>query len=92
MADTLKNLQYMTINKGMKHIIGGDKMSHFPDMRIQDDSTLYAKLLAKKRSTFDRSKFTVVGSPTITDDGVASGFSVNDYVSIDDAVFPNEIY
>ena len=27
-----------------------------------------------KRSTFDRSKFTVVGSPTITDDGVASGF------------------
>lgn len=25
--------------------------------------------------TFDRSKFTVVGSPTITDDGIASGFS-----------------
>ena len=28
-----------------------------------------------KRSTFDLSKFEVVGSPTITDDGIASGFS-----------------
>lgn len=81
MADTLKNLQYMTINKGMKHIIGGDKMSHFPDMRIQDDSTLYVKLLGKKRSTFDLSKFTIVGSPTITDDGVVSGFSNGNYLS-----------
>lgn len=30
------------------------------------------------RSTFDLSKFTVVNSPTITDDGIASGFSNND--------------
>lgn len=29
---------------------------------------------------FDKSKFTVVGNPTITDDGVASGFSVNNYI------------
>lgn len=30
---------------------------------------------------FNKSAFTIVGNPTITDDGVASGFSVNDYVS-----------
>lgn len=29
---------------------------------------------------FDKSKFTVVGNPTITDDGIASGFSVNNYI------------
>lgn len=91
MADTLKNLQYMTINKGMKHIIGGDKMSHFPDMRIQDDSTLYAKLLAKKRSTFDRSKFEdgIVGAPTITDDGIANGFSFDNYLHTSTINFTN---
>lgn len=29
---------------------------------------------------FDRNKFQVVGSPTITDDGIASGFSLNNYM------------
>ena len=32
--------------------------------------------------TFNRSKFTAVGSPTITDDGVASGFSASNYITI----------
>ena len=32
-------------------------------------------------STFDRSKFTVVGSPTITDDGIVSGFSDSNYLT-----------
>lgn len=31
---------------------------------------------------FDLSKFTVVGSPTITDEGIASGFSNRDYIKI----------
>lgn len=30
---------------------------------------------------FDRDKFTVVGSPTITDDGIASGFSSGNYLT-----------
>ena len=30
--------------------------------------------------TFDRSKFTVVGAPTITDDGIASGFSASNFL------------
>ena len=33
-------------------------------------------------STFDRSKFTVVGSPNITDDGIASGFSGSNAVKV----------
>ena len=33
-----------------------------------------------KTSTFDRSKFNVVGSPNITDDGIASGFSDSNYL------------
>ena len=39
------------------------------------DVTYYA------HSTFDSTKFTVVGSPTITDEGIASGFTPNDYIS-----------
>lgn len=47
---------------------------------ISTDITGYKQLVEMKHSTFDKSKFTVVGSPTITDDGVASGFSVNNYI------------
>ena len=36
---------------------------------------------ALKKDVFDINKVTVVGSPTITSDGVASGFSVNDYLT-----------
>lgn len=31
---------------------------------------------------FDQSKFTIVGSPTITDDGIASGFSTSNYIKV----------
>lgn len=34
------------------------------------------------RREFDLSKFTVVGNPTITEDGVASGFSNKDYLTL----------
>lgn len=36
----------------------------------------------KNDNIFDISKFTVVGNPTITDDGVASGFSRSNYIKI----------
>lgn len=38
-------------------------------------------------STFDRSKFTIVGSPNITDDGVASGFSTSKYITFPYSTF-----
>ena len=36
----------------------------------------------KNNNIFDLSKFTVVGSPTITDDGITSGFSASNYIKI----------
>lgn len=50
------------------------------DIVIRDDEKMFTQLQQMRRSTFDLSKFTVVGSPTITDDGVVSGFSKNDYI------------
>lgn len=47
---------------------------------ISTDTTGYNQLVEMKHSTFDKSKFKVVGNPTITDDGIASGFSVNNYI------------
>lgn len=47
---------------------------------ISTDTTGYNQLVAMKHSTFDKSKFTIVGSPTITNDGVASGFSKSNYI------------
>ena len=54
---------------------------YFPELKISNEDVILKKLEREKRSTFDKSKFTVVGSPTITDDGVASGFSSSNYIS-----------
>ncbi len=49
---------------------------------VSTDTQGYNQLVEMKRSTFDKSKFTVVGNPTITDNGVASGFgSSNDLLT-----------
>ena len=40
------------------------------------------KLYAQEKRVFDINKVTVVGSPTITSDGVASGFSDVNYIQI----------
>lgn len=44
----------------------------------QDDKYL----LERRKEGFDLSKFTVVGTPTITEGGIASGFSNANYVTI----------
>ena len=43
---------------------------------ISDDSHIISFIKKYAHSTFDKSKFTVIGSPILTDDGIASGFSV----------------
>ena len=48
---------------------------------VLSEGTLFKQLSERKHSTFDKSKFTVVGSPTITDEGVASGFSNRSYIT-----------
>ena len=54
---------------------------YFPELKINNEDVISNKLKLQKHSTFDKSKFTVVGNPTITDDGVASGFSNGNYLS-----------
>lgn len=46
-----------------------------------DDKNGYEQIWNMAHSTYDKSKITVVGSPTITDNGIASGFSSNDGVN-----------
>ena len=49
---------------------------------ISSDNNVLPWIRKMNRSTFDRSKFTVVGSPNITDDGIASGLGGNDFIKI----------
>lgn len=48
---------------------------------INDNATILADVVNYAHSTFDLSKFTVTGTPTITDDGIASGFSSSNYLT-----------
>jgi hypothetical protein len=58
-----------------------NKWSHFVSgLDMGYGTETIEKMENAKRSTFDRSKFTVVGSPNITNDGIASGFSITKYV------------
>lgn len=50
---------------------------------VSNDTKGFKELLKRAHSTFDKSKFEVVGTPTITDDGVASGFSNVNYIKKD---------
>lgn len=59
-----------------------NKWSHFGNLDVGENSDVLEKMDEAVHSTFDSSKFTVVGSPVITNDGIASGFSANDYVYI----------
>ncbi len=47
-----------------------------------NDEEGYGRVKELKESDFDLSKFTVVGSPVISEDGIASGFSASDYLII----------
>ena len=59
-----------------------NKTPIFSKSEIGTNESVYQNIYDLKHSTFDKSKFTVVGSPTITDDGVASGFSQNNRLEI----------
>ena len=50
------------------------------------DTEGLADVKSYAHSTFDLSKFTVTGTPTITDDGIASGFSSSNYITV--STFP----
>ena len=62
----------------------------FSKNEIGTNEGVYKNVYDLKHSTFDLSKFTVVGSPTITDDGIASGFSGSDYLQFGTQDFYNK--
>ena len=53
-----------------------------------NDEEGYGRVKELKESDFDLSKFTVVGSPLISEDGVASGFSNSNYPKADVSITP----
>lgn len=48
---------------------------------VSSNSTVYADIHKYNHSTFDSSKFTISGTPTITNDGIASGFSNSNFLT-----------
>lgn len=52
----------------------------FLGRNLLDNPSGYTEVKEMYRSTFDRAKFTIVGTPTITKDGIASGFSESNYL------------
>lgn len=50
---------------------------------VTEDERMFNQLLEMKHSTFEKGKFTIVGTPTITDDGIASGFSDSNFIQVE---------
>lgn len=63
-------------------VIGGNMSSgtRNENLNIIKMITNAEKVVIKQPLIFNKNAFTVVGNPTITDDGIASGFSVKDYI------------
>lgn len=49
---------------------------------VSSDVDVYPYILEYAHSTFDKSKFSITGSPTISDNGIASGFSASNFVKV----------
>lgn len=59
---------------------------------VSTDADVFADIQIYAHSTFDKSKFEVVGSPSITDDGIASGFTGTDYLTVNTSGMFNNNY
>lgn len=75
----MSNLSEAGINR-IKEITGSDEsitevQNMYETGAVSTNARALNQLKSMKHSTFDRSKFTVMGSPSITDDGIASRFS-----------------
>jgi len=67
---TIKDMMLKASVLSSMNIIGENN-----EGRTYTEPKTYAKMLAAAHSTFDANKFTKVGSPAVTSDGIASGFS-----------------
>ena len=71
LASVLDPTQTADYIKNSKAIYSGE---------VSENALILPQIKEMAHSTFDLSKFTIVGSPTITNDGIASGFSGSDYL------------
>ncbi len=76
-ADEAKNIADNIVS--LEHI---NQYKALETGNISSDNNVLPWIRKMAYSTFDRSKFTVVGSPVITDDGIASGFSGENYLKL----------
>lgn len=58
----------------------------FLGRNLLDNPSGYTEVKEMYRSTFDRAKFEIEGTPTITKDGIASGFSSSDYIYLNRSI------
>ena len=85
-ASTLANAIVDFSNKDLSNLsdTGNNRLhalkSYSDTGELLTDSEGLTDITTYAHSTFDESKFTVIGSPVITSDGIASGFSNSDYI------------
>lgn len=73
LASVLDPTQTADYIKNSKAIYSGE---------VSENALILPQIKEMAHSTFDLSKFTVAGSPNITDDGIASGFSDSNYIKV----------
>jgi len=77
LASVLDPTQTADYIKNSKAIYSGE---------VSENALILPQIKEMAHSTFDLSKFTVVGSPNITDDGIASGFTTSNYLTTKDFI------
>ena len=82
-TSNISNLKYLNIyNKSNQPSIRWNSQQPIDSLINSFDLSFDLCSLINSKSIFDRSNFTVVGSPTITKNGIASGFSMSNYLTI----------
>ena len=77
-------------------VTGNDKLhalkGYLDEGELLTDAEGLTDVTSYTHSTFDSSKFTAVGSPVVTSDGIASGFSTSNYLTISAISVSNSIF
>lgn len=72
--------------------VGLDKLNQSKALEtgnISIDPNVYSEILESAHSSFDKSKFSITGSPTISDDGWVSGINSENYIFANIPVIKN---
>lgn len=88
------NILGLSANPSLSNLseVGEDRLNvskMYETGAVSNDTKGFKELLKRAHSTFDESKFKVVGSPTITEDGIANNFTGSSYVSFENIISLN---